>query len=520
MTRTDLVSQVRDVLLVDPEPFREQVRADAEAIMSAIEEGVFDNPQAIIGLEYEFYAVSRGPDPNVAGGSDEPLGSLQRVPRRLLNFIRFEKELGLHNAELSTSPLPLNSDGLRAQEATVAAQLRTANQCVRREGLVLVSDGIWTIPTQGETACDYLTDSAEIDGVHIASNLSKSARYHAMANADCEVTPALELDAPHVSLSAQTTMPESLITSIQPHYQVPRAQTLPERFRYALRVAGPLLALGVNSPLFPPDLYDDVPPADILADARMSNRIGTFESVLNSRSGSGKVRFPRDIASVQEAVDRIVDDDLLIPMPVDPDQEYGAFQAKHGTYWRWVRPVFGGASGSRANARIEFRPIAAQPTVRDTIAFQAAFAGLMEGLPQANHPVSELDWQVAHDNFYDAAADGLDATLRWITGSGTETTETNEIFADIFEYAAEGLRSCGLSEETIGRYIGPLRRRVRHDLSPAGWKLQQVQQALDDGASFEEAVSAMQRQYIRRQSETLLESDFGAWIEDYSYRVR
>ncbi len=519
MTETELVSQVREVLSADPDVFQQQVHADAEEIMTAIEEGVFDNPQAIVGLEHEFYAVSTERGSASGEQPGKSAGSLQRVPRRLLDFIRFEKELGLHNAELSTSPLPLNPDGLRAQEATVAAQLRTANTCVRREGLVLVSDGLWTVPPEGETARGYLTDSAEVDGIHIAANMSASPRYHAMANAGGDVTPAMKLDAPHVSLTAKTVMPESLITSIQPHYQIPLARTLPERFRYALRVAGPLLALGVNSPLFPPDLYDDVAPEEILEETWMGNRISVFESVLNPRNGPGKVRFPHDVESVDEAIYRIVDDDLLVPMPVD-DSQYGAFQTKHGTYWRWVRPVFGGTSGSRANARIEFRPIAAQPTVRDTIAFQAVFGGLMEGLPQANHPVADLDWEVARENFYDAAENGLDASLEWITGDGTETTDTEELFADLFEYAAEGLRNCGFSEEAIGRYLGPLRRRVRHGLTPARWKLRQVREELDEGASFEEAVTAMQRQYIRNQSETLLERDFGAWIESYSYRVR
>ncbi len=519
MSETDLATQVQEVLSVDPEAFQQQVRVDAEEITTAIEDGVFDNPQAIVGLEYEFYAVSTGAGVNTPGQPEE-FGSLQRVPRRLLDFIRFEKELGLHNAELSTSPLPLNPDGLRAQEAAVAAQLRTANQCVRREGLALVSDGLWTVPPQGESARGYLTDSAEVDGVQLAANMSASPRYHAMANADGEVTPAMELDAPHVSLSAQTVMPESLITSIQPHYQVPIARTLPERFRYALRVAGPLLALGVNSPLFPPDLYDDADPDAILSDAWMGNRIGVFESVMNTHSPRGKVRFPHDVESVDEAIFRIVDDDLLVPMPVDESVEYGAFQTKHGTYWRWVRPVFGGASGSRANARIEFRPIAAQPTVRDSLAFQAAFGGLMEGLPRTNHPVADLDWGLARENFYNAAEDGLDASLTWITDDGAVTTDTEELFADLFEHAAEGLRSCGFSEESIGRYLGPLRRRVRHGVTPARWKLRQVREELEGGASFEEAVTAMQRRYIRRQSETLLDSDFGAWVESDGYRVR
>jgi hypothetical protein len=518
MADSDLAAQVNDVLAVDPSTFQQQVRADADTIVEDIEDGVFDNPQAIIGLEYEFYVVSRADGTSVTDHAEYE-GALQRVPRRLLSFIRFEKELGLHNAELSTSPLPLNPDGLRAQEATVAAQLRTANEYVREEGLALVSDGLWTLPPQGETAREYLTDSVEVDGVNIAANMSDSARYHAMGNAGGEVTPAMELDAPHVTLSSQTVIPESLITSIQPHYQVPEAETLPERFRYALRVAGPLLALGVNSPFFPPDLYDDVAPEEILADSWMGNRIAVFESVLNPVDGPEKVRFPRDVGTVEEAIERIVEDEVLVPMPVG-DGEYDAFQTKHGTYWRWVRPVFGGSSQSRANARIEFRPIAAQPTVRDSIAFQAAFAGLMEGLPQADHPVADLEWSVARENFYTAVEDGIDASLTWITVDGTRTTETSVVFTDLFKFAAEGLRSRGFSEETIGRYLGPLRRRVRHGLTPAGWKHRQVREELENGASFEEAITSMQRRYIRRQSETLLDSDFGAWLEDYSYRVR
>ncbi|MFB6271224.1 MAG: hypothetical protein ABEH83_14870, partial [Halobacterium sp.] len=251
MTGSDLVDRVRDVLDVDAETFQERVREDADVIKEEIAAGSFDNPQAIVGLEYEFYAVT-----------DE--GSLARVPRRVLEYVGFEKELGLHNAEMTTSPQPLNEAGLRAQEAEVKANLGAAEEALGAEGLHLVSDGMWTIPPEGETARSYLTDSVERDGVEIATNMSASARYHAMANTD---EPAgMRLDSPHVSLEADTVMPEALITSIQPHYQVPQAVDLPTYFRYALRFTAPLLALCVNSPLFPPDLYDaDATPEEILA---------------------------------------------------------------------------------------------------------------------------------------------------------------------------------------------------------------------------------------------------------------
>jgi hypothetical protein len=502
MSGLDLVDRVRDILDVDAETFQERVREDAEVIKSEIAAGTFDNPQAIVGLEYEYYAVS-----------DD--GSLARVPRRVLEFVGFEKELGLHNAEMTTSPQPLNEYGLRAQEAEVQANFDAAREPMAAEGLHLVSDGMWTIPPEGETAQEYLTDSVPRDGAEIATNMSASARYHAMANTD---QPAgMRLDAPHVSLEAQTVMPEALITSIQPHYQVPQAVDLPTFFRYALRFTAPLLALGVNSPFFPPDLYDvEADPEDILRDGWDEGRIDVFETVLNVPGEQEKVRFPKDLDSVDEAIERVAEDNTIVPMPVSTsgrfDDEFAHWRRKHGTFWRWVRPVFGGSSREKANARIEFRPIAGQPTVRDTIAFQAAFAGLLENLPRTEHPLYDLEWETARDAFYDAAKHGLDADLEWIDADGDRVTDKRELYADLFEQAEMGLQRRGLSNEQAAKYLWPLRQRARHAITPASWKREQVREALDAGNSFENAVYAMQCEYIENQRETVLSGSFADWV--------
>jgi hypothetical protein len=509
MDTEDLASAVNEALSVDEAAFDERVREDAEVIKEELAAGTFDNPQAIVGLEYEFYAV------------DRETTALRRVPRRLLEFIGFEKELGLHNAEMTTSPQPFNAHGLRAQESEVLARLQTAQECSNAEEMTLVSDGMWTMPPEGETAGEYLTDSVEDRGVRVATNMSDSARYHAMANTDAADTMAgMRLDAPNVGLSADTVMPESLITSIQPHYQVPHAEDLPEYFRYALRVAGPLLALGVNSSLFPPDLYDDdVDAATVLDDAWMGHRISVFETVLNADTDTtGKVRFPRDFDSVEQAVDRIAADDTLVRMPVESsnrfDDRFAAFRLKHGTYWRWVRPVFGGATRSAANARIEFRPIAGQPTVRDAIAFQAVFAGLMEALPKVEHPVRELDWSVARDNFYGAMREGLAADTVWITNDGQHTREFSRLYEDLLAHAEEGLQMRGLDEDEAARYTHPLKARVRRRMTPARWKHERVAAAVDDGACLDDAVEDAQRAYVDAQRETLLDSSFAEWLQD------
>ncbi|MFW5956638.1 MAG: hypothetical protein ACOCQY_04470 [Halorhabdus sp.] len=504
MSASELAMAVREALSVDGDAFQASAEEEAEVLKREVEAGTFDNNQAIVGLEFELYAA------------DDRTDALRRVPRQLLELIGFEKELGLHNAEMQTSPQPLNGYGLEAQERELQANLAPAIEKTQTEDIWLVSDGMWTVPPNGETAIDYLCASIEEDGVRIGANMSDSVRYHAMANTDYPA--GFRLDAPHVTLEADTVMPESLITSIQPHYQIPHAPDLPEYFRYALRIAGPLLALGVNAPFFPPELYDDAPDRDIVADAHMEHRIGVFESVLNppaEADAEPKVRFPRDLDSVEEAIDRIVADTSIVPMPVETggrfDDRFAHVRHKHGSYWRWVRPVFDGATRSAANARIEFRPLPGQPTISDAVAFEAVFAGLLESLPRREHPVRDLEWTTARENFYAAAEDGLRADLTWLTGSG-ETRATDELFGDLFEHARDGLELQGLSTEDAHRYIRPLRERLDRRMTPARFKHEFVRRQVEEGVPLGEAIWGMQAQYVREQRETLLEDTFVDWL--------
>jgi hypothetical protein len=512
----ELARRVSEILAVDPETFRDRAEIDAETVKSEIRDGTFDNHQSIVGLEYEFYAVSQGRWH--AGDETEGVGrgDLTRVPRRLLDLIGFEKELGLHNAEMTTSPQPFNPDGLRAQAAEVRSRLRAALQTTKSEGMRLVSDGLWTIPPAGETARSYLGGFIEDDGVKIATNMSDSPRYHAMANGpNAEAT--FDLDAPFAEFSCETAMPVALTTSIQPHYQIPTATDLPIYHDYAVRIAGPLLALGVNTPFLPPDLYDDdADPEAIFTDGLHENRVRAFE-VLNT-TDSPKVALPKDLDSVEEAVDRVARDDVIVPMPEDAvvdgcrfDDSFATLRRKHGTYWRWVRPVFDGGSRSAANARIEFRPIPGQPTVRDSVAFLAAFAGLMESLPQRRHPCRRLDWETARDNFEAAVADGIGADLTWVTNEGVETADTERLYEDLLAHAEAGLVGAGCSERVAEGYLEPLRYRVENELTPASWKIDRAREHYENGETFAEAVCATQQDYLDHQRDTLLEGSFTDW---------
>ncbi len=129
----------------------------------------------------------------------------------------------------------------------------------------------------------------------------------------------------------------------------------------------------------------------------------------------------------------------------------------------------------------------------------------MESLTRLEHPVNELDWEIARENFYAAMRDGLEADLSWITNDGKETTDSLALYEDLLAHAEDGLTNRGLTEEQAAKYLYPLRRRVRQTVTPGRWKYERVRTAVDDGATLEGAIQSMQRRYVERQRETLLE---------------
>jgi hypothetical protein len=499
MNSDDLATRVETLCSRDAEAFDARVREEAVWLREAISSGQFDSDVPTVGLEYEWYGVD----------TDGALVTLSPDADALPGG---ETEVGRHQFELQVSPQPLSAAGFETVETELRARFEAASDHLLDAGARLVSDGMWTIPPAEESSLEYLTDSEATEGGPLATNMVDSARYHAQSRA-----AATNLDAPHVSYDGETVLLNSLTTSIQPHFCVPEAAALPEYFRYALRVAGPLLALGVNSPFFPPELYDDDASAEaILADGRMENRIGVFESVMNAETGQRKVRFPDDVASIDEAVSSVVDDPTVLPLAPDPDDpddldQLTNFEHKHGCYWRWVRPVFDARDDGGSNVRIEFRPIPGQPTLADSVAFFGLVAGLLTDLPRRDHPVASLEWGDARDNFYAAAADGLDAELAWIDRDGTPVTSTDAVFTDLFTCAHAGLETAGFDAEEATSVLEPLRTRVDDRRTPAGWKREQVRERLDAGDSLETAIRGTQRAYIHEQAATFEDGRFDAW---------
>ncbi|WP_435062547.1 hypothetical protein [Halobaculum sp. EA56] len=535
----DLVAAARESLSAETRAaFVRRVERQAAALAADIEAGRLDNADFALGIELEAYVV-------------DPEGRLARVPEAVFERTDAGRELGVHNLELHTEPDTFDPAGLARQ----AERLREAVAAVRAalpEDRRLALDATWTVPPP-EGSAAYLSAHDEREGVTVARNMTDAARYVALDNETLRRADGrVPLSAPGVDRTFPTILPESLTASLQPHLQLPEASSLPRYHAYALRTTGPVLALATNSPFLPADLYDDDADPEAVLSGPHEHRIRVFEETINAGlpPDRSKVRFPRDLDSAAEALDCVAADEPYAPVledggtdtpeggdaaggeranAGDDDTEfldaYPEFDHARGTYWRWVRPVFGGAvpTGPRgertaanddASVRLEYRPLPTQPSVADAVAFQALVAGLLRELVATDHPLADLPWEAARDSFYAAAADGPNADLAWVTREGERTADPSVVVEEVLDLAGSGLRRAGCSRATATDLLAPVADRVAEAgdsppwRAPSAWKRERARELLADGATLSEAVVGAQRAYLERAEG---DEPFAAW---------
>lgn len=484
--------------------FLDRVDDQADRLRAAIRDGTLDNPGFGVGLEMEVYGV-------------DPACRLATVPEASYEA-GATKELGVHNAEINTDPDPLTESGLARQAERIAEGFTAADNAA--DDCRLVTDAMWTVPPAAGSEA-YLGATERREGVVFADNMQADPRYTALDNATLRLADgAIRFDVPGVDRTLPSILFESLATSIQPHLQIPTAEQFPEYYNAAIRTLGPVLALSTNSPFLPPDLYTDADPQTVVDDGHHELRIAAFEQSMNV-TPSPKVRVPSDIDSPEDAIDRIVEDDLFAPFlrewltdePRDSfAEECWEFGYKRSTYWRWLRCVVGGdpvGEGDERSLRVEYRPIPTQPTVADVVSMQWLTVGLIRGLVERDHPLTALSWDCVEVSFYNAAREGLSGTLHWVTADGEETTDTDRLYADLFETARAGLTAAGVGETAIDDRLNPLERRVETRTTPSIWKRERVRERLAAGADLAAAITGMQREYVELSRST---DSFAEWL--------
>ena len=491
------VSTVRRVL--DPDTassFDRRVDEQAAQLRSKLDSGAFDSSGFAVGLELELYAVD---------GS----GALARIDDAVFGD-DYVREIGLHNVECNASPQAFDPAGVQQQAAELRDAVDDLQARLSSHDKQAICDGMWTIPPS-EGSRPYLDAVERVDEIILAANMPTKPRYCAMDNhlvreAGGEIT----LDVPGANHRFSTILVESLTTSIQPHLQIPDTDQFPTYFNAAIRTLGPVLALATNSPFLPTDLYNDVSdPHQLVEETPHELRIPVFEQTVN-RGGHTKACCPQDIETPTDIIDRVVEDwtcgPFLSEWPETPTDEtpavvdpYWEFTHKYGTYWRWVRAIIGGdaSGGDGGSLRIEYRPLPTQPTVDEVLSLQWLTVGLIRGIVAADHPLVDLSWDDAEQSFYNVVDDGLDAELHWITAGGEPTSDPEEIYPELFALARRGLREQGHTDSEAEALLAPMVDRFERGETPSQWKKARVREALDAGASLDEAIKRMQRAYNR-----------------------
>jgi hypothetical protein len=92
-----------------------------------------------------------------------------------MTSLGFEKELGLHNAELNTAVQPCNGPGIDALLNEIEAKTQSLQARAAEEGIRFVSDGMWTIGPEENTTRNYLVEATHEEGLTLAINVSKQS---------------------------------------------------------------------------------------------------------------------------------------------------------------------------------------------------------------------------------------------------------------------------------------------------------------------------------------------------------
>lgn len=462
----------------DRRKFMERVRSQADDIIAMSDD--FSTGNYGFGLEREYYVV------------DEQL-NLSRCNESMFDEQKCQRELGVHNLELACEPDSsiLGNDGmiqcLRDNHKLVEENL--SDKRLAREGCISVSP-------QGRDMSDYLSSCHTSNGYHIHENMVKNP-YYLLLNHDLSTDSNKSLSNPKISYQRKGLMPVSLTTSIQPHVQIPRVEQTASYFSSALRVCGPVLSISTNSPYLPPSMYDEEPSPDPFTH---ENRVMIQNDLLNNRGRKGS-RFPKDVESFEEMVEKVSNHELFMPIlsedapSVEWDEGFYEFNHQQRTTWWWVNPRFGRSVDDESKSvRIELRPFPTQPTFKDNASLFALLVGAVVEIAESNHPVLDMEWELARSNFENALSDGPNADLCWIDRDGSRVTNNSDIIQDIMDCARLGLRRIESEDSDIESILEPMAERGVY--SPSEWKSERYEEYLNEGYGFEDALSMTSQDYF------------------------
>jgi hypothetical protein len=469
----------------DRERYREKVKRCLAALRAMLEEDRFETGRDRIGLELEIYLVDRSGTPMMVNDA-----LLERIESE-----DFQTELGQFNIEFNLPPRELVGTVHTELETELRKMLNHALEQAGSLDARMIIVGI--LPT--------LTD------LHVTrENLSRNPRYTMLNDSILRMRGEdlrIEIEGTErLATRANSIMMEAASTSMQLHLQVD-PEDFPRFWNAAQAISAPQIAVGSNSPFFlGKQLWHET-------------RIALFEQGVDTRPEELRAQGVRPrvwfgerwINSVMDLYEENVSYfPSLLPMLSDEDPlavlsrgEIPALKEMslhNGTIWRWNRAVYGSGveTGSdRPHLRVENRVLPAGPTVADAIANTAFYYGLVRAIADQEPPISaRMSFEVASENFFSAAREGMDAQLFWPDVGPIAADEL--VLEHLLPLAHTGLDRWGVDTGDRDRYLGIVEDRCRRRQTGSTWQVQVARHLYDErGLDRDGALLEMTRRYIQ-----------------------
>jgi hypothetical protein len=463
----------------DRKRHREKVRKCLDVLARMLTESCFDFERPMTGLEIELNLVDDDGEPAMRNA--EVLAAIADPS--------FQTELGRFNIEINVAPHRLAEGGFTAFEQAVRKSLNDADPRAEAVGGRLVIIGI--LPT-------LMPHHVTLESV------SENPRYSLL---DQQIFAARGEDleividgVERLQMVSDTIMPEAACTSTQVHLQV-SPDDFAGYWNAAQAIAGVQVALGANSPfLFGRQLVAE-------------SRIPLFEQSTDTRSEELKTQGVRPRVWFGERwitsiFDLFEENSRYFPalLPISSDEDPVAvldsggapgldeLRLHNGTVYRWNRPVYDVRAGT-PHLRVENRVLPAGPTVVDTMANAAFFAGLVRALADDDRPIwTQMSFQAANENFVAGIKGGIGAEVYWPQVGQVPVAEL--VVRKLLPLAAEGLRLWEVDESEIGRLLDIIQGRCLRLANGATWQTAEVGRREQAGASRAEALRGMLGRYI------------------------
>jgi CBS domain-containing protein len=435
--------------------FTTAVLNDLQALETMLARGLMEENVRRIGAEQEMFLVD---------SAMHPAPVVTQVLEKAQDG-RLTTEIGRFNIEANLTPQLFSGDCLRVLENELNEMVGSVKSAAREFGADALLCGILPTIQQSDLVAENLTPNVrytELDRVLTALHGDER-------NVHIKGLDELRLHLKNIYIEFSNT-------SFQVHLQT-GTRDFVKYYNWAQAIAAPVLASAVNSPL--------------LLGHRLwqETRLALFQHAVDERSpihqernrparvtfGSDWVKhsileiFHEDAARFRILFTRELEENSLDALAAGKIPQLHAWRMHNGTVWRWNRACYGVIDG-KPSLRIEARFLPAGPTVLDEMANAAFFLGLMTALPGEFGDVTEkMSFDDAKQNFYAAARFGLKSQLAWFGGECRSAKRL--ILEELLPRARGGLRSAGVDEEDIEKYLGVLENRVNAEKTGARWML-------------------------------------------------